>query len=107
MHPQWELLMALDLIRRYQAQVKKLGFHICLAGGVLNKGWSEKDLDLVFLPLTNLGKPDLAPLQAWLQQTWGDTQPNMTDSCPCDSLRFQASYRLEGVGTGRIDVFVV
>ena len=107
MHPQWDLLIALDLIRRCQPQVKPLGFHICLAGGVLNKGWSEKDLDLVFLPLTNAGKPDLAPLLVWFQQTWGDTQPDMTDSCPCDSLRFQASFRIANVGTGRIDVFVV
>ena len=104
---QWDLLDALHLIRLHQAAVTKLGFHICLAGGVLNVGWSAKDLDLVFLPLTNDVRPDIDPLVQWFTATWGAAQPNMTDSTPCVSLRYQACYAVPGVGSERIDVFVV
>lgn len=47
----WYLAQALHIIRQLQPQLKPYGYHVCLGGSVLNKGESEKDLDLYFLPL--------------------------------------------------------
>jgi hypothetical protein len=100
----WGLSDALDVIREIQPTVREFGFHVALAGSVLNKGTSEKDLDLVFIPLTNLARPVLGPLCTWFVEQWGLPQDNVTDPTPCIALRHQASHML---GTKRIDVFVV
>jgi hypothetical protein len=47
----WTLTNALATIRAFQFKALQLGYHLALAGGVLNKGQSEKDLDIVVLPL--------------------------------------------------------
>lgn len=47
----WTLDEALDFIRDLQPCMTALNYHVCLGGGVLNKGESEKDLDLFILPL--------------------------------------------------------
>ncbi len=47
----WIMDEAVDLIRTLQPAVWELGHHLCLGGGVLNKGESAKDLDLYFLPM--------------------------------------------------------
>lgn len=68
----WTIEEGLTLIRGLQPQAKAYGYHIALGGGVLNKGTSEKDLDLYFLPLDN---KDLATneigLIGFLQEIWG------------------------------------
>ena len=51
--PMWTLETAQSYIADLQLRVKKHGYHLCLGGGVLNKGKSKKDLDLYFLPLDN------------------------------------------------------
>ena len=51
--PMWTFNNALPYISELQPRVKKCGYHLCLGGGVLNKGKSNKDLDLYFLPLDN------------------------------------------------------
>ena len=101
----WGLDNSLTLIRKVQPEIHKLGYHACLAGSVLNKGMSDKDLDLVFVPLTNKEKPELGGLCIWFDNNWGTAQDNITDPEPCLALRYQASYILPG-GL-RIDVFVV
>lgn len=104
MTPMWTLDEALDLIRRIQPKLKPLGYHVCLGGGVLNIGSSEKDLDLFFVPLTNVDRPELDPLVFWMGGQWGTRYEGITDAIPCISLREQASYRWNDK---RIDVFVV
>ena len=47
----WTLEEALVLCRTLQPSVTKFGYHLCLGGGVLNIGRSDKDLDLYLLPL--------------------------------------------------------
>jgi hypothetical protein len=49
-HP-WYLADALLMIRQLQALVWPMGYHVALGGGVLNHGYSDKDLDLYVLPL--------------------------------------------------------
>lgn len=103
--PMWEVIGALSLIRSLQPEVHKLGYHVALAGGVLNNGHSAKDLDLVFVPLTNEVRPALCEIVGLFYSKWGTPRDNVTDPEPCVSLRFQASYVL--TTEQRIDVFVV
>lgn len=49
----WTLGEAQGAIRDFQFKALQRGYHIALAGGVLNKGYSFNDLDLVALPLDN------------------------------------------------------
>lgn len=57
----WELSDAIILIRRLEESIKEK--HHCflgLCGGVLRKGYSEKDLDIVIIPMNaNSPPPDV------------------------------------------------
>ena len=66
---QWTLDDALELIRALQPDSKRYNYHICLGGGVLNRGRAEKDLDLYFLPF---GMPPSRAneLIQWLEGMW-------------------------------------
>lgn len=108
----WTLDGSLAVARAIQPMLKVLGYHVALAGGNLNKGYSEKDLDLVFLPLTNDKAPELEPLMALLRSLFGKTQDEeMADDGyvashtpnPYTPFRCQRSFRNKGK---RIDVFI-
>lgn len=74
----WTLDDALKLIRALQPESRRFGYHLCLGGGVLNKGESEKDLDLYFIQLNrsnNPPKPD--DLVSWLTNLWGQPEEIM------------------------------
>jgi hypothetical protein len=47
----WSLEQALTLIRTVQPFAQHAGYHLALAGGVLNRGSSHHDLDIVVMPL--------------------------------------------------------
>jgi len=55
----WTLEEALIIVRELEAGL--IGWHVALAGGVLHKGKSDHDLDLVFFPRdsTNIQLGDL------------------------------------------------
>ena len=101
----WTLEDALTVIRPLQAGAKQFHYHLCLGGGVLNKGWSEKDLDLYFMPLNNKHLAAADELIKWLSGMWGEpeviggrgyrTEPPYTHL-----LQFK-------YGEQRIDVFVL
>jgi hypothetical protein len=71
----WTLDEGLDLSRALQPVTRKYGYHLTLGGGVLNKGESNKDLDLFFLPMDSTKpdapKTDPAGLIEWLDGLWG------------------------------------
>lgn len=48
----WNLEDALSFIRTQQPLCMQAGYYLALAGGVLNKGKSLNDLDLVAMPMT-------------------------------------------------------
>ncbi len=48
----WSMDEALGLIRRIQPDCMENGYYLALGGGVLNKGYSDKNLDLVAMPRT-------------------------------------------------------
>ena len=49
--PRWSLDDALEVIRSLQYKALQCGYHLALGGGVINKGHSHNDLDIVVLPL--------------------------------------------------------
>lgn len=71
----WTLAEARGLISTLQPHLKPLGFHVALGGGVLNRGWSKKDLDLYFLPLDNSEPSDPPGLLKFLREQWGPSAP--------------------------------
>lgn len=103
----WTHDEALLAIRVLQPKIKPLGFHVALAGGVLNHGSSEKDLDLVFLPLTNDEAPVLTPLMTLLCEWFGDIDTDFSPSHvpnPYTPYRTQQTFANNGK---RVDVFVL
>lgn len=70
--PTWTLASGLKLIRAIQPEVRKVGYHIALGGGVLNKGLSYKDLDIYCLPMMSGGRqPKSDVLVKLLESLWG------------------------------------
>ena len=53
----WELVEALEVIRSLEKRISKVGWHVALAGGVLERGASDHDLDLVVFPDHNERRP--------------------------------------------------
>lgn len=51
--PMWNFSEAVDLISGLQQFAHDNGYHMGLAGGVLNKGSSNKDLDIMIMPLND------------------------------------------------------
>jgi hypothetical protein len=113
MKPYWELEEALGLIRSLQPETRKFNYHLCLGGGVLNKGESKKDLDLYFLPMNNgekVGTPN--ELVAWLDGLWGRGEsllgsidyPDVVRSWKEDGYLHKLKYNYCDL---RIDVFVI
>lgn len=107
----WTLDEALSLIRLLQPETRKFGYHLCLGGGVLNVGFSEKDLDLYFLPMDNPEHPtDPDKLSGWLDTCWGKATDlfgdyPLTDSSGKPSMYIKkVKYDYSGM---RIDVFIL
>ena len=103
---QWKLDDGLALIRALQPLTRKYGYHIALGGGVLNKGFSDKDLDLYFLPMGGSKvKANPENLVDWLIGMWGpgdEIEHNLYPAEPPYIQRLTFQY-----GKQRIDVFVL
>lgn len=68
----WTLEEAVKLVRALQAKTREFGYHLTLGGGVLNNGFSKKDVDLYFLPLNNSSYQEKPKeLVEWLVSMWG------------------------------------
>ena len=99
----WVLDEALEIIRALQPESRRFGYHLCLGGGVLNKGESDKDLDLYFLPLGNQHS-NPRELVSWLSNMWG-TPRDMAEDYPDEPPYLE---RLKFMyGQLRVDVFVL
>lgn len=103
----WTLEGALDMIRALQPQTRQFHYHLCLGGGVLNNGQSEKDLDLYFLPLNyNSGKPDIPGLMKWLETVWGSSEVIGGGEYPESEAPYIRRQKFR-YGQQRIDVFIL
>ena len=99
----WTLDEALELVRALQPEIRKFGFHLCLGGGVLNNGHSDKDLDLYFLPMgPNTSNP--TELVEMLDSMWGAAEPLSTGYLDEPPYLYRLKY---WYGKQRIDVFVL
>jgi hypothetical protein len=48
--PSWDLVTAIYFIRELQPWAYKNGFNLHLGGGVLDRGWSTNDVDILAMP---------------------------------------------------------
>ena len=99
----WTLTEALALIRDLQSQLKPLHYHVALGGGVLNKGTSQKDLDLYLLRFDNADDGEAAPLLDLLSTKWGPAKAIGEAHYESANWRHKLWFSLLG---RRIDVFV-
>jgi hypothetical protein len=107
----WTMPEALALIRQIQGSLRPFGFHVALAGGVLNTDQSFKDLDLIFVPLTNEEAPAVDRLISFLMSlpefAGLDTEDNGgTSHSPNPYSPDREQYCCNRHGK-RIDVFIV
>lgn len=74
----WHLEQGIYTVRALQPVIREYGYHVAIGGSLVNKGYSEKDLDLYFLPMGGLkehepSEPD--KLLAYLVSIWGEARP--------------------------------
>lgn len=48
--PMWTLPYALEVVRRVEPFMAEAGWHVAMGGGVLHRGSSSHDLDIVLVP---------------------------------------------------------
>lgn len=63
----WTIEEGLEFVRRLQPGAAERGFNLSLGGGVLNKGESLHDLDVVVAPAKD-AKPDVNAFIVWLSE---------------------------------------
>lgn len=68
----WDIGQALELVRKLQPELHARKYHVALGGGVLNKGFSKKDLDLYFFSFDN---ETITPIMPYLEELWGAATP--------------------------------
>lgn len=103
----WTLDTARVLIMALQHHTRSYGYHLALGGGVLNKGESEKDLDLYFLPLDNSGNPPQSQeLTEWLETMWGKGVNISSDEYGHTNSYYRVKKKFL-TPMGRIDVFII
>ena len=103
----WTLEQGIDLVRSVQSYSRNHKYHVALGGGVVNKGFSDKDVDVYFLPCSNT-KPDQKSsdkIKEMLELLWGASKPIMGPEYPGDdNYRHKVKFVFEGK---RIDAFIV
>lgn len=106
----WTLDEGLRLVRAIQSGCRRFGYHLALGGGVLNKGQSDKDVDLYFLPLNNdKYKEDKQGLLVWLESLWGQSQVLGDYGQAVPQFKYELKYDLEGnmIGVEAVPILAV
>ena len=67
----WALKDAQDLIAAMRTKVNSFGYEITLGGSVIANGSSSNDLDLFFIPRSDVGTPLPVDLLMWLASKFG------------------------------------
>lgn len=103
----WNRETALLLIAELQPEMWTRGFHVALAGGVLNHGFSRKDLDLVFLPMGgDQAGTNAAALVEYLASRWGTATPIVDPTYDTQNTVYR--YKLKfSERLPRIDAFIL
>jgi hypothetical protein len=101
----WTLDEALELVRRLQDDTRQFGYHLAIGGGVINNGYSDKDLDLYFLPLDDQDRPeDLEGLLVWLTEQFGELSP--INDYPTAVSHYALKLKTADDVVKRIDLFI-
>ncbi len=106
----WTIENGLKLVRALQPLTREFNYHLALGGGVLNKGESEKDLDLYFLPMGGFNingaeqKPNPDGMRKLLDKFWGVGKDISKDYGNEKGYKHAVKYMRNG--TQRIDVFI-
>ena len=104
----WTFQGAKPILDSCQALSRTFGYHMCLGGGVLNKGVSTKDLDIYFLPLDNNDSiPNPKGLLSALQALFFAKFEQLGKPYEGNSLPYIFKGKLVQVNGKRIDVFVM
>ena len=102
----WNLADALDLIRILQPELRKINYHCLLGGGVLNRGESEKDLDLFFCPLNGSDSKPFAVMEVlYTMFGHGEAIRDSPDYDAGEPWHWHEMFKYD-FGGRRIDVFI-
>lgn len=110
----WTLEQGLTLVRHLQPLIRPTSYHVALGGGVLNKGYSDKDLDLYFIPFSEQGPDPLAlreVLKGELGVEWNlggpNVQPVDVDTAyPPEPTWANGRFTYRDSVDNRVDVFI-
>lgn len=110
----WKLEAGLRIVRALQQPIRAYGYHLAIGGGVVNKGESEKDLDLYFLPMGGFDKEkkrhEAAKLLAFLSSLWGapeDIRRDYEDEEDDDNkMLYEHAVKFTRPLNQRIDCFI-
>ncbi len=105
----WTLDQALALVRGIQEDSRQFGYHVCLGGGTLNAGSSQKDVDIYLLPLDNSTSPEAAAALQWLADLWGPYAYISEDygHDQDDSSNYVYKVKFSVGNNQRIDLFIM
>lgn len=108
----WSLAQGIGVVQALQKPAREYGYHVAIGGGVVNKTFSEKDLDLYFLPMGGFNTKESVtkptPMLRFLEALWGiseelekeyEGQPASKEGCYAHAVKFQH-------GQKRIDCFI-
>lgn len=98
----WTVENGIAVIRQLQNTAHLCGYHLALAGGILNRGYSAKDLDIMVLPMGSLGQK-WETFKIEIEQTLNITVDNLSDSYPDETAAGRAVYVAMNHPNGRID----
>ncbi len=104
----WTLNEGLAVVRLLQPLTRRVDYHLAIVAGVVNKGYSDKDLDLYFLPLDNSEhQPEPDRMKSILDALYGEGEPIADpayDEVPGSVYRHKLIYRVDGK---RVDAFIL
>lgn len=104
----WSMDAALAFIRELQPALHSRLYHVAMGGGVLNKGFSEKDLDLYLFPFDNAVYEPILP---YLEELWGPSTPlsseiNREERGYPQDMNFKTKVKFFLMDGRRIDLFI-
>lgn len=111
--PMWTIEEGLAEIQMLQREARAVGFHLCLAGGVINTMRSNHDLDIVAIPLVGFPPNPEEMLQIFRERYGADEaiEPSSGDVAPGGNGQYWTPPYYHKVkfenGGKRVDCFLV
>ena len=105
----WTTATAKPWIKKFQKLSRDYGYHVCLGGSVLNKGASEKDLDIYFLPMGDQIPRNPGGLLEKIEEKVNDTPEEFGPSSKYPETQFPYIWKgkVETIDEKRIDIFIL